>query len=247
MTSPRERSGRLGLGVVGAGRVGAVLGAALAGAGHTVVGVSAVSEASKERAQVLLPGVPVLDAQSVVERSELVVLAVPDAELSALVLGLASTGAWQPGHLVVHTSPRFGTRILEPAAAAGAITLAVHPAMTFTGTSLDLARLAETYCAVTASPAMLPIGQALVVEMGGEPVVIAEEDREAYADAIVTASDFSRSIVERSTALLCNIGIDNPASYLSSLLRSTVDDALTRANHARADDHRGSLTDDLDV
>ena len=44
-----------------------------------------------------------------------------------------------------------GVDVLRPAAAAGAIPLAVHPALDFTGTSLDLARLAESWFAVTAA------------------------------------------------------------------------------------------------
>src|SRR5689334_4092801 len=94
---PERRPGRLGVGVVGAGRVGAVLGSALRAAGHAVVGVSAVSAASRERAEVMLPAVPVLAIPDVVERAELVLLAVPDDALPALVDGLAATGAWQPG------------------------------------------------------------------------------------------------------------------------------------------------------
>jgi len=226
---PSQRSGRLGLGIVGAGRVGPILGLALAGAGHAVVGVSAVSETSRERAEGMLPGVPILDVPTVVERSELVILAVPDAELPALVAGLAATGTWQPGQIVLHTAPGYGIDVLRPAAAAGAIPLAVHPALEFTGTSLDLARLAESYFAVTAPAAVLPIAQALVVEMGGEPVVVDEADRPAYAEAIATATAFSRSIVEQSTGLLKGIGVENPGSFLSSLIRSTVDNALTRA------------------
>ncbi|MGO4592625.1 Rossmann-like and DUF2520 domain-containing protein [Leifsonia sp. 2TAF2] len=226
---PSQRSGRLGLGIVGAGKVGPVLGLALAGAGHAIVGVSAVSEPSRERAEGMLPGVPILDVPTVVERSELVILAVPDAELPGLVAGLAATGTWQPGQIVLHTAPGFGIDVLQPAAAAGAIPLAVHPALEFTGTSLDLARLGESYFAVTAPAAVLPIAQALVVEMGGEPVVVAEADRAAYAEAIATATSFSRSIVEQSTGLLHTIGVENPGSFLSSLIRSAVDNALTRA------------------
>ncbi|MGO4535928.1 Rossmann-like and DUF2520 domain-containing protein [Leifsonia sp. 2MCAF36] len=226
---PSQRSGRLGLGIVGAGRVGPVLGLALAGAGHAIVGISAVSESSRERAQGMLPHVPILDVPTVVERSELVILAVPDAELPTLVAGLAATGTWQPGQIVLHTAPGFGIDVLGPAASAGAIPLAVHPALEFTGTSLDLTRLAESYFAVTAPAPVLPIAQALVVEMGGEPVVVAEEDRPAYAEAIATATSFSRSIVEQSTGLLQSIGVDNPGSFLSSLIRSAVDNALTRA------------------
>lgn len=225
-----QRSGRLGLGIVGAGRVGPILGAALAGAGHAIVGISAVSQASRERAESMLPDAPILDVPVLIERSELVILAVPDAELPGLIAGLAATGSWQPGQIVMHTAPGFGVGVLAPAVAAGAIPLAVHPALEFTGTSLDLARLAESYFAVTAPGAVLPIAQALVVEMGGEPVVVAEGDRVAYAEAITTATSFSRSIVEQSAGMLRGIGMDNPGSFISSLVRSAVDNALMRAS-----------------
>ncbi len=228
-TPPRERSGRLGVGVIGAGRVGPVLGRALAGAGHALVGVSAISEASRERAEAMLPGVPVLDVPALVERSELVILAVPAGELAGLVSGLAATGAWQHGQLVVHTAAEFGIRVLMPAARAGAIPLAIHPAMAFTGTSVDLARLTESYFAVTAPSPVLPIGQALVVEMGGEPIVVADEDRAAYGEAIATATSFSSAIVDQATGILASIGVDSPGSVLGPLVRSTVDDALRRA------------------
>lgn len=224
-----QRSGRLGVGIVGAGHVGPILGAALAGAGHAIVGISAVSEASRERAEAILPGVPILDVPVLIERSELVLLAVPESELAALVAGLAATGAWQPGQLVVHTAPGFGVGVLAPALAAGAIPLAIHPAMAFTGTSIDLTRIAESSFAVTAPAPVQPIGQALVVEMGGEPVLVAEEDRAAYAEAIATASAFSKAIVAQAADILTSIGMDNPGSFLSSLVRSTVDDALSTA------------------
>ncbi|UAJ78873.1 DUF2520 domain-containing protein [Leifsonia sp. ZF2019] len=236
-----QRSGRLGLGIVGAGHVGPVLGVALAGAGHAVVGISAVSAASRERAEAMLPQVPVLEVPVLIERSELVILAVPDAELPGLVAGLAATGTWQPGQIVLHTAPGYGVGVLRPAAAAGAIPLAVHPALDFTGTSLDVTRLAESWFAVTAPAAVLPIAQALVVEMGGEPVVVAEADRPAYAEAIATATAFSRSIVEQSTGILREIGVESPGSFLSSLVRSAVDNALTRAGAAPAIDVEGVL------
>src|ERR1700710_543922 len=107
-----ERSGRLGIGIIGAGRVGPVFGAALAGAGHALVGISAVSQASRERADAMLPGVPILDIPTIIERSELVILAVRESELASLVSGLAATGAWQPGQLVLHTAPSLGTAVL---------------------------------------------------------------------------------------------------------------------------------------
>jgi predicted short-subunit dehydrogenase-like oxidoreductase (DUF2520 family) len=221
-----ERSGRLGIGIIGAGSVGPVFGAALAGAGHALVGISAVSEASRERAGAMLPGVPILDIPTIIERSELVILAVPESELASLVSGLAATGAWQPGQLVLHTAPSLGTSVLDPALRLGAIPLAVHPAMAFTGTSIDLSRLRDSYCAVTAAAVVQPIGMALVVEMGAEPVLIDEDDRAAYGEAIAIATSFSSAIVKQATSLLAEVGILNPGQVLAPLVRSSVENAL---------------------
>jgi predicted short-subunit dehydrogenase-like oxidoreductase (DUF2520 family) len=230
-----ERSGRLGIGIIGAGRVGPIFGAALAGAGHALVGISAVSQGSRDRAEAMLPGVPILEIPKIIERSELVILAVPDSELAALVSGLAATGAWQPGQLVLHTAPSFGTEVLAPAMALGAIPLAIHPAMAFTGTSIDLVRLRESYCAVTAAAVVQPIGMALVVEMGAEPVLVAEKDRQAYAEAIAIATSFSAAIVGQATDLLAGLGMQSPGQVLAPLVRSAVENALAAATPSTID------------
>jgi len=223
-----QRPGRLGVGIIGAGRVGPILGAALAGAGHAIVGISAISQTSRDRAEAILPLVPILSVPQIVERSELVIIAVPDAQLESLVSGLAATQSWRPGQLVLHTSARFGTAVLAPAIAGGAIPLAIHPAMAFTGTSLDLTRLADSYFAVTAPTPVLPIGQALVVEMGGEPIIIAEGDRSSYAEAVETATAFSTSIIEQATRLLSGIGVEQPGAVIGPLVRSAMENALGR-------------------
>ncbi|MGM7667995.1 DUF2520 domain-containing protein [Microbacterium sp. A93] len=223
-----NRDGRLGVGIIGAGHVGPVIGAALAGAGHAITGITSGSD--DDRASGVLPGVPVLDATEVLRRSELVILAVPHDVLPGLVAGLAEVGAWQSGQLVLHTDPAYGIGVLEPAQRSGAIPLAVHPAITFTGTSIDLRQLRASFAAVTAPAPVLPIAQALAVELGCEPIVISEDDRVVYAEAIATASAFSRAIIGQSTALLRGIGVENPGGYLSALVQSAVERALREAS-----------------
>lgn len=226
------QAGRLGLGVIGSGRVGTVLAAALAAAGHAVVGATAISEESRDRLDALLPGVPILDPQLVVERSELVLLAVPDDELPRLVAGLAELHAWVPGQLVVHTAPGLGIGVLQPALAQGAIPLAIAPAMVFTGTSIDLHRLREAWAAVTAPTPVLPIGQALAVEMGAEPVVVKEEDRAAWGAALETACAVQDRI-DAAVGMLARIDVDQPASVLGPLARSALERALSTVGAAQ--------------
>ena len=227
-----SREGRLGVGILGAGRVGPVLGAALGGAGHSIVGVTRGSD--PERVEAILPGVPVLDATEVIRRSELLIVAVPHDQLEGLVNGLAEVGAWQPGQLVLHTDPSWGTGILSAAVGKGAIPLAVHPAIEFTGTSMDLRALSSAYAAVTAPAPVLPIAQALAVEFGCEPVVVDESARPAYGEAIATARDFSRSILRQATSLLAQAGVPHPGSFLSALAHTTIDHALAEAGSGPA-------------
>lgn len=226
------KPGRLGIGIISAGRVGAVLGAALRAAEHGIVGVHAVSEASRDRAELLLPGVPVLEIPDIVRRSELVLLAVPDDALPELVAGIAAAGHWQAGQLVAHTAGRFGTSVLDPIRAAGAIPLAIHPAMTFTGMSLDLVRIQDSAFGVSADKMMLPIAQALVVEMGAEPVVIAEADRPAYHSALAHASNHLVTIAGQSAGLLATLGVEHPERVLGPLMRASLENALASGEGA---------------
>jgi predicted short-subunit dehydrogenase-like oxidoreductase (DUF2520 family) len=130
---------------------------------------------------------------------------------------------------VVHTSPRYGTGVLLPAVRCGAIPVSLAPAMAFTGTSVDLMRLREARCAVTAPAAVLPIGQALAVEMGCEPVVIAEEDREAWAAALDAAVGPLERALRTAAGRLARLGVDDPDAVLGPVARSALERALLQA------------------
>jgi len=221
-----EHPARLAVGVVGAGKVGAVLGAALARAGHQVVAVSAVSQQSRDRAEDLLPGVPVRTVPEVVEAAELVLLAVPDDALADLARGLSTTGVWQAGQIVAHTSGRHGANVLDPVRTHHAFPIALHPAMTFTGTALDLERLPDCCFGVTADERVLPIAAALVLDMGAEPVTIAEEDRIAYHCALAHGSNHLVTLTSQAMQILDSAGVDQPAHVLRPLLAAALDNAL---------------------
>ena len=190
------RPARLTVGIISAGRVGTALGVALERAEHVVVACSAISNQSRERAASRLPDTEVLPVQDVAARAELLLLAVPDAELVALISGLAATDAVRPGTIVVHTSGMNGVGVLEPLTAQGCIPLAIHPAMTFTGSDEDIARLPDTCFGVTALDEIgYAIGQALVLEIGGEPFRVREDARMLYHSALAHASNHLATVV----------------------------------------------------
>ncbi|QNE30061.1 DUF2520 domain-containing protein [Streptomyces sp. INR7] len=230
--SQQPRPARLAVGVVGAGLVGPALARALQQAGHRPVAVSGVSDASVRRAARMLPDVPLVPPGQVLERADLVLLTVPDDALPSLVEGLAETGAIRPGQLLVHTSGRYGTAVLDPARRAGALPLALHPAMTFTGTEVDVQRLAGCSFGVTAPDELRLAAEALVIEMGGEPEWIAEENRALYHAALALGANHLVTLVAQSLELLRKAGVGHPDRMLGPLLGAALDNALRSGDAA---------------
>jgi predicted short-subunit dehydrogenase-like oxidoreductase (DUF2520 family) len=221
-----EHPARLAVGVIGAGKAGTALGAALARAGHTVVAASAVSDASVERARTVFPGAVIAEPGQVLRRADLVLLTVPDDVLPGLVAGLAATEAPVEGRLLAHASGRHGLAVLEPAARRGGLPLALHPVMTFTGRSDDVDRLSGTCFGVTAPEVLRPAAEALVIEMGGEPVFISEEHRDLYHAALAGAANHLVTLVAQAADLLRAAGVTDPARLLGPLLAASLDNAL---------------------
>jgi len=197
------RPARLKVGIISAGRVGTALGVALERADHVVVACSAISSASRRLAERRLPDTPVLAVPDVADRAELLLLTVPDSELPGLVNGLASTDAVRRGTIVAHTSGANGVALLAPMTAHGCIPLAIHPAMTFTGADEDIARLAETCFGITAADEIgYAIAQSLVLEIGGEPFGVREEDRTLYHAALAHGSNHVVTLISDAVTAL---------------------------------------------
>src|SRR3954466_16083604 len=222
----------LTVGVVGAGRVGAVLGAALRAAGHSVVAAAGESDASVRRMAELLPGVPRRKPTDVARASELLLLAVPDDMLGNVVTMLADSGAIGEGQLVVHTSGRHGLAVLAPARAVGARVAAMHPAMTFTGTAVDLDRLPGTVFGLTADAGERPVVESLVDDLGGIPMWVPEEMRTLYHAGLAHGANHLVTLVTEAMEILSAAGAADPAGTLRPLLTAALDNALEHGDAA---------------
>jgi predicted short-subunit dehydrogenase-like oxidoreductase (DUF2520 family) len=214
------------VGVIGAGRVGAVLAAGLREAGLHIAAVAGESAASRTRIETLLPGVPVDKPTAVARSCELLLLTVPDDALDNVVRMLAASGALSAGQYVVHTSGRHGLQVLKPALDLGARGIALHPAMTFTGTDLDVARLAGCVFGVTCAPDERPVAEALVKVLGGLITWLPEEQREIYHAALAHGANHLVTLVAQSMDALRAAGATDPAAMLRPLLAAALDNAL---------------------
>jgi predicted short-subunit dehydrogenase-like oxidoreductase (DUF2520 family) len=220
------------VGVVGAGRVGAVLSAALRAAGHDVVAAAGESDASRRRIAALLPGVPRRKPTAVARACDLLLLAVPDDMLANVATMLADSGALHEGQYVVHTSGRHGLAVLAPARAVGARVAAMHPAMTFTGTTVDLDRLPGTVFGLTAETGERSLVESLVADVGGTPMWVPEEMRTLYHAGLAHGANHLVTLVTEAMEILSAAGAPDPAGTLRPLLTAALDNALAHGDAA---------------
>ena len=232
MNSTPAPADRYRVGVIGAGRVGAVLAAVLREAGHEIVAVAGESDASRRRIADLLPGVPVDKPTAVARGCDVLLLTVPDDMLANVVAMLSASGAIHDGQRVVHTSGRHGLAVLDPAAAVGAVPVAMHPAMTFTGTAVDLTRLTGCVFGVTADEGDRPFTEGLVADLGGTAMWVSEERRSLYHAALAHGANHLVTLVAQAMELLDAAGADDPAGTLRPLLGAALDNALDHGDAA---------------
>jgi predicted short-subunit dehydrogenase-like oxidoreductase (DUF2520 family) len=225
-------SAPLRIGVVGAGRVGAVLAAALRAAGHEIVAAAGESDASRTRIETLLPGVPVAKPSAVSRACDLLLLTVPDDMLPNVVGMLSASGAIREGQYVAHSSGRHGLEVLAPAVAVGARPIALHPAMTFTGTEVDLPRVPGCVFGVTAGPAERAFTEALVADLGGRPMWVPEDKRTLYHAGLAHGANHLVTLVTEAMEMLSAAGGDDPAATLRPLLQAALDNALNHGDAA---------------
>ena len=220
------------MGVIGAGRVGAVLAAGLRAAGHEIVAVAGESDASRDRAAALLPGVPLLKPTDVARAADVLLLTVPDDMLDNVATMLSAAGVIRKGQVVVHTSGRHGLAVLTPAIAVGARAIAMHPAMTFTGTDVDLPRLRGCVYGVTTGPAERELAERLVGDLGGLPMFVPEDKRALYHAGLAHGANHLVTLVTQAMELLGAAGAEDPAATLRPLLNAALDNALAQGDAA---------------
>lgn len=214
------------IGVIGDEPAGLILAKAWAGAGHELIGVFVESAEAVERVEDLVSDVPIAPMAAVAEDADLVILSVPYSDIELTCDGLSDLGVFGPRKIIVQLSPHHGFNVLASAARLGAIPVALHPVMHFTGTSMDLTVLKNTTVAISAPEPLLPIAQALAIELGGEPVVIQEDQRAAYSEAFEVASGFSSLVVQQAIGILAEAGVPEASKLIAPVVRSAVESAL---------------------
>jgi predicted short-subunit dehydrogenase-like oxidoreductase (DUF2520 family) len=211
--------------VVGAGRVGLYLARALAGV-RSVTGIVVRSTAARERATTAgFEALALHDTR--LGESSAVLLCVADDQLPALAGDLA--GRLSHAQFVAHTSGRHGVGVLGGLTGAVA---AIHPAMTFTGTSADDAIPRGISYGVTATGQGLVEALALVADLGGRVELVPDERRPLYHAAICHAANHLNTLIADAADLLRACGVEDTEAVLGPIARAALGNALASGTRA---------------
>jgi predicted short-subunit dehydrogenase-like oxidoreductase (DUF2520 family) len=198
-----------------------------------VVAASGVSAASIARIERLAPHARITAPDQVPGEADLVLIAVPDDALGPLVRGLAEAGAFPPDQIVAHTSGAHGLEVLAPATAAGAIPLALHPAMTFTGQARDLRRLGGGVSfGVTVPVEQRALATRLVADLGGSVEWVEERARPLYHAALAHGANHLVTLTNEALDRLRDAGVAQPERVLGPLLRAALENTLLHGDAA---------------
>lgn len=220
------------VGIIGTGRVAQAMALALRGRSRRAPTIWGRDAGRAKEAADRIGGVEVApDIATVAERSDLIVLAVADDALEAVIGALA--GPVRAGCFVFHASGRSGAAILAPLAERGAVVAAIHPAMTFTGDpAVEVARMAGARFAVTASEKARALAEGIVRALGGAPVWIAEDKRALYHAALCHGANHLVTLIAQARDALAAAGVDDPGALLAPLARAALENGLAKGMDA---------------
>lgn len=216
------------VGIAGSGRVARAMALALAPRSAAPVLIWGRSPGPVQDAASAV-GAAVADSiKGLVAGCDLIVIAVADAALATVAGQLAD--ALEPGAepFVCHVSGGSGAAILAPLADRGALTAAVHPAMTFTGDpAQEVERMAGARFAITAPDReALAEARTLIALIGGIAVEIAEDRRALYHAALSHAANHLVTLMSGAAHALRAAGADEPEALLAPLVRAALENSL---------------------
>jgi predicted short-subunit dehydrogenase-like oxidoreductase (DUF2520 family) len=183
---------------------------AIGRAGWPVVAVASRDAGRRERFRALVPGVRAFgEPAAILDEVELVILAVPDDAIPAVVDAMRLYS----GQALVHTSGLLGAEALQPALSAGSQIGAFHPLVSFTP---DVERSVEAIkgatIALEGDDRLVGLLADLAEALGAVPVRLPRGTKPAYHAAAVLASGGLVALLDAIVTLGAAAGLDERGS-----------------------------------
>jgi predicted short-subunit dehydrogenase-like oxidoreductase (DUF2520 family) len=211
--------------LVGAGRLGTVLAAALARRGWTPeLIVDTDARAARDARRAIGAGRATVSVRASSRLGDVVLIAVPDAEIARAAAGLAASGVRWERRTVLHTSGLQPARLLAPLARHGALVASLHPVQSFARKDAPASVFSGITWGVEGDPAAVATCVRIVRALRGRVLLLSEQDKPLYHAACSLASNALVALEATAAGALRAIGIGGPEAeaMLFPLLQGTL-------------------------
>lgn len=217
--------------IIGAGRAGSAVTRALSQAGYTISIVASRTPASAASLAAAVKARHTGQNSEVVNCADVILLAVPDRQISKVAAELAATASgYMVGKLVFHMSGSLGLEVLEPVQAQGAQIGSLHPLQSLTGDPGNVQDnpFAGAYIALAGETPVRAYAEGLVRDLGATAFYVPEEQRALYHAAACIASNYLITLLASAAKLLAGSGLteQQAVAALRPLLVGTIDNAM---------------------
>lgn len=210
--------------IIGAGIVGTAVGATLQSRGYKIAAVAAKTQASLDRAASYLEARATNDIAEAAGMGDLIFITTSDDFIKEACDDIAARGGFNTDDVVFHMSGVLPLSALEAAEHYGARTGCLHPMQTFATVESAIERLPGSVFGVTAEDETLIEAEEIIDALGGEKVMVKDEDKAVYHAAACVVSNYLVSLVHLGEGLYGEIGIEGDMARraFAPLLEGTV-------------------------
>lgn len=204
------------LAIIGFGRLGGALAQLARDRGYRIAAVAAASAAT--RAKATAQHFPVFsDNSTAAHAADLILLCVPDRQISAVCGELVANGRLRADQVLLHTSGASGAELLADARTAGVAVGSLHPLQSFADASTAAENLPGSAFAIDGDPAATTAAAALAQSFGGQILIVPPAERALYHAAAVITSNYLVTLLATAQTLFARWAPDETAARAAML------------------------------
>ena len=159
------------------------------------------------------------------DRSEVLLLAVPDDEVAGVAAAIAEHGPPEGVMHAFHLSGALDADALAPLSDAGYRVGTLHPLQSVSGPEMGADRLRGSYFGISGEEGTRALGARLVRMLGGEPLEVPAGNRPLYHAAATLVSNSIPALLAVGSEWMVRAGVptEHATAALLPLLRGTVE------------------------
>ncbi len=218
--------------ILGLGKVGTAMGYLLKSAGYRIVAVAGRSLENLRKGMHYTGGQAFTDMAEAASRAECILITTSDDAIASVCEEISRKGAVTPGKKVLHVSGVGSLELLVSASRAGAHIASIHPLQSFAHVDGAITSIPGSTFGITAEAEIRAWASQMVLDLGGSPFYLADEDKPLYHAAACFASNYLTTLMHTVEEIYLSLGMERTEALTAfwPLVKGTINNIETKGS-----------------